>query len=181
MAPRRALLVAAIAFVAMPCLAAAQIEPGGKVRVSVRKEGSGAGMERLTGIVVALEGGALALDVRGKGAVLVSYGDILGIEASRGRSKLRGMGRGVLIAAGVGAIAGLVQGDDPPGFMAFSATDKAMIFGVLAVPVGAVIGAVVGVERWERVEPARVRLSLLPVRGGAGVSVSVGFSGRGKR
>jgi hypothetical protein len=44
-----------------------------------------------------------------------------------------------------------------------------------------VIGAAVGVERWEKVEPARVRLGLLPVRGGAGVTVSVGFSGRRTR
>ena len=173
-------MVAAVAFLALPCVAAAQYEPGGRVRVSLRKD-SPFGRERLTGVVAGLEQDALALQVKGQGAVLVPYTDILEIEASRGRSRLRGMGCGLVIGAGVGAIAGLAQGDDPQGIVSFSAADKAMIFGVLAVPIGAVIGAVVGVERWESVEPAKVRLSLLPVRGGAGVSVSVGFSGRGTR
>jgi hypothetical protein len=175
------LVVATVALLALPCVAAAQYEPGGRVRVSLRKD-SPFGKERLTGVVAGLEPDALALQVKGHGAVLVPYTDILKIEASRGRSRWRGMGRGVLIGTGVGVIAGLAQGDDPEGMlMAFSATDKAMIFGVLAMPLGAVIGAAVGVERWESVEPAKVRFGLLPVRGGAGVSVSVAFSGRRTR
>jgi hypothetical protein len=180
MASRRSLVVVALAFLALPNVAAAQFEPGGKVRLGIRKD-SAVGEKRLTGIVASLDQDALALEVEGKGAVLVPYSDILKVEASHGRSRMRGMGCGLVIGAGVGAIAGLAQGDDSPGIVSFNAPEKAIMFGVLAVPVGAVIGAIVGVERWERVEPARLRVGLLPVRGGAGVAVSVGFSGRRTR
>jgi hypothetical protein len=180
MAPRRSLVMTALALLALPCVAAAQFEAGGRVRLGIRKD-STVGKERLTGVVEALEQDALTLQVKGQGAVLVPYGDILKVEASRGRSAKSGAGRGALFGIAVGVIAGLAQGSDQPGIVAFSAGEKALFFGILGAPVGAAIGAVVGVERWERVEPARVRLGFLPVRGGAGVAVSVGFSGRGRR
>lgn len=74
---------------------------------------------------------------------------------SRGRSAIRSAGTGLLAGFITGAAIGFLSGDDPEGFMAFSAEDKALIFGVgLAVP-SAVVGALIGVARpresWHRV------------------------------
>lgn len=45
--------------------------------------------------------------------------------------------KGMLIGVGVGMILGFADGDDPPGWFSFSATDKAILFGILFTPIGA--------------------------------------------
>ena len=52
-------------------------------------------------------------------------------------------GKGFLIGAGVGILSGLISGDDPPGFISFSAADKALIFSIPLSAVGLIIGAAI--------------------------------------
>jgi hypothetical protein len=75
---------------------------------------------------------------------------------SRGAGALRGAGFGFLIGAVGGAGIGLASGDDPPGFMAFNATDKAIILGVGLGGACAVVGGVLRFAapgmRWDPVD-----------------------------
>ena len=51
--------------------------------------------------------------------------------------------KGFFIGLGIGAAAGFIAGDDPPGFLSFSAADKALFFSVPTSLIGLVIGAAV--------------------------------------
>lgn len=51
--------------------------------------------------------------------------------------------KGFLIGIGVGAAAGFISGDDPPGFIAFSAAEKAVVFSIPGSLVGLIVGAAV--------------------------------------
>ena len=63
-----------------------------------------------------------------------------------GESKvLQGMGLGVLIGGGIGALIGLASGDDTQGFIRFSAGEHAAIGAVLFGGVGFVIGTIAGI------------------------------------
>lgn len=55
-----------------------------------------------------------------------------------------GMGRGALIGAGAGALFGLLQGDSKGEFLAFSAGEKALVYGTALGAVGLVVGGVLG-------------------------------------
>jgi len=56
----------------------------------------------------------------------------------------KGMGTGFLIGAGTGAVIGFAGGNDRPGFMSFSAGEKAAIVGLGLGGTGLIIGTVVG-------------------------------------
>jgi hypothetical protein len=121
---------------------------------------------------------------------------IAGLERSLGgrsgrKRAARGAGIGLVAGAVTGVLVGLVSGDDPCErdqflgcFLAFSAGEKAAMYGIALGAVGTIGGAVAGAsrsgERWERgatvFASERVGVHLLPAgRGGAGISVSVGF------
>jgi hypothetical protein len=51
---------------------------------------------------------------------------------------------GALIGVGVGAVAGLALGNDPSGWLAYTAEEKALEGSIIALPVGALIGAIIG-------------------------------------
>ncbi|MBO0936765.1 hypothetical protein J2I47_09445 [Fibrella sp. HMF5335] len=54
----------------------------------------------------------------------------------------RGAGvKGLLMGTGVGALVGVVQGSDPPGWFSFSAGDKAVLFGIIGGLAGLISGA----------------------------------------
>lgn len=101
------------------------------------------------------------------GAIVhVPLGSVTELEVSRGRRTagsraLRGAGFGLLAGAGSGAVIGFASGDDPAGFMSFSAEEKALMAGVLMGGAGAVLGTVVGLlsrgEQWEAVPLNSVR------------------------
>ena len=83
-----------------------------------------------------------------------------------------------------GILIGLASGDDETGLLAFSAGEKALIYGVGLGAVGTFGGAVAGAswssERWERgatvFANGRVGVHVVPAgRRGAGLAVSVGF------
>lgn len=58
---------------------------------------------------------------------------------------LQKMGMGMLVGGGVGALIGLASGDDPPGFLSFSAGQKAMAVGLMLGLAGGIGGLIVGI------------------------------------
>lgn len=77
----------------------------------------------------------------------------------KGRGALIGLGAG----AATGALIGLVSGDDPPGWFAFTAEEKALGLGVIFAPVGALVGALVAPgTQWAPVSAASA--GSMPVR-----------------
>jgi hypothetical protein len=111
-------------------------------------------------------------------------------EASRAPSR-KGKGAliGILIGAGASVAVGLAAGDDcsnsPPGDDLFSRLDRNLCFdsketglmtAILAVPVGALIGALAAPgEKWETVDVTRVRVGVAPTRG-RGLEVRLALS-----
>ena len=73
-----------------------------------------------------------------------NYDQLRQVTVRRKASTVRGLGYGALIGFGIGAIAGLASGDDPSGWFAYTAEQKAIVAGVLGIPVGAVIGVIAG-------------------------------------
>lgn len=135
------------------------------------------------------------------GPIEVETTSVLRLERSlgrrpRGKAALRGAGIGLLAGVTSGVLLGFASGDDrcphpedPRSvncffFFGFSAGDKAAMYGIALGTLGTIGGAVVGAarsgERWERGATVfaneRVGVRVLPAgRGGAGISVSVGF------
>jgi hypothetical protein len=71
-------------------------------------------------------------------------------ERSHTKGALQGLGLGILVGGGVGAVVGYAQGDDPqcePGtFICFRmrAQDKAMLDGLIGGGIGGIAGAIIG-------------------------------------
>ena len=122
----------------------------------------------LVGQVVATDDGLLTLRVAdGTGRVIVRRQDITSMALSEGRAS-RGKGAlvGAVVGAGVGVLAGYAAGDDPPGWFAFTAGQKAAAFALLLTPIGTLIGLVAPrEERWTELRPDRIGLNLTSVRG----------------
>ncbi len=95
-----------------------------------------------------------------------------GLGALLGRSPRARMGAGIglLIGAFSGAFIGLASGDDPPGFLSFTAEEKAALGAFVFGGLGGVIGLIAGTaspgERWEDVPLNRLRVSVGPQRDG---------------
>ncbi len=63
------------------------------------------------------------------------------------RSPWRGVGIGAAAGAALGVTSGFISGDDPSGWFALQAEEKALILGItLAIP-GAVVGGLVGLAQ----------------------------------
>jgi hypothetical protein len=103
---------------------------------------------------------------------------VRGERRPRGGGALRGLGFGLLVGGGGGAIIGYASGDDDPGFLSFSAEEKALMGAVAFGGIGAVLGAVMGAAapgyNWHPVV-APVRVNVAPLPDGR---VSVGFTQR---
>lgn len=56
----------------------------------------------------------------------------------------RSAGYGALIGLGIGVITGLAHGDDPPGFLSFSAGAYATLFGITGAEAGSLLGVIIG-------------------------------------
>ena len=133
----------------------------------------------LMGTVVAADERRLVLQVSGRSQpVILRREDISAMVVSewrrtRGKGALMGAG----IGAGVGLLMGFLSGDDPPGWFAFTAGEKAVMLAVALAPIGVLVGlAVPPAERWREVPTDRIRLSLAPARGGgAAVSLRLAF------
>ncbi len=104
--------------------------------------------------------------------LLVPVASINRLEGSRGRksNSAEGAGIGLLVGAATGAIIGLASGDDEPGFITWTAEQKAGVGAVLLGGVGGVIGLIAGAtittDRWNEVPVDRLRVSFAPQRDG---------------
>ena len=157
------------------------LEPGSRVRVSVRRIGSDL-LVRKVGSLLAVRRDSLFLKEAGTNdSTVVALTQVSRIEVSRGRRghTLQGMGIGLLAGAGFGALIGYASGDDEAGFLSFSAGDKAVLGGMGGGILGTLIGAIGGSARtdsWVDVPVRRVNIGLLPTRSrGAGLGVTVTF------
>lgn len=108
---------------------------------------------------------------------------VLEVSIDRHGHALKGLGMGTLVGAGTGAVLGLASGDDPPGFLAFTAGEKALVLGVFFGATGAVVGLIAGAltrsDVWSPVtagSPPPVDVSLLPFTGERGTGLRVGVS-----
>ena len=59
---------------------------------------------------------------------------------NRTSGALEGGAIGIVSGLAIGVVLGLSSGDDPPGFMSFSASDKAALYGIMGAALGALAG-----------------------------------------
>lgn len=175
---RRFLVVGLIAVVVAMRVAQADepgpVAPGSRVRLTAQSVSG----KRLVGTVVGLDEATLTLQRQGaKETLQVPRGAITTLEVSRHRSrKGKGAGIGALVGLGAAVAIGLGAGDDDDCVFCYSKGETAAIFGILTVPAGALLGlAVAPGEKWVASSPDRLRVSVVPVRGGAGLTVSLRF------
>lgn len=135
------------------------IQPGMRVRVF-----TSATAEPVTGKVLSLEGRVLTMVGDQSGTPIgVSRDSITQVDVSRGRrSRGKAVLNGVLVGVGSAFVLGMLSGDDPPNqFLAFSALEKGVLFNILTVPAGALIGLIAGPgpERWTTTTPTSAKVS----------------------
>lgn len=114
--------------------------------------------------------------------VFVSRGSVKRLEVGLGTRSHAGQGAlaGLFIGAGVGVIAGVAEGSDPPNsLIGFSAGDKAAILGLTLGGVGAALGALIGSgvteDDWHEYRPSDVHVTLRPELRGVGLGMSLSF------
>jgi hypothetical protein len=154
--------------------------PGMTVPVALPRPGA-----RPIGRLVAVDDDAITVRFDGqRQAFRVPRPLIAGLEVNRGGRPrvLRKMAAGAGVGALAGILIGVASGNDDPGFMSFTAEEKAMVAGVGLGILGAGIGTIVGLAqpraRWVRVELSAPRAGLLvrPRRpGGFSAALTVRF------
>ena len=130
-----------------------ELQPGARVRVSA----PGIVANHYVGTVLSRSGDTLQLGGPNAAPVNVPVNRITSLEISRGKSRLRGAGRGVLWGTPIGLVVGLASAnslEDCSDFGCGDASSGERGAYVLASTLGgalwgAGIGAIVGRERWE--------------------------------
>jgi len=175
-----ALLTASTAQVRLVSAQVAELQVGAKVRL--RAPGTVAG--RLEGIVVARGRDSVTLTSSRPAPVAVPIASITEASVSRGKSHWGGAWKGYLWGAGVGGALGLIgaMGNEKCDAATDSACDNWSVEDVSVIAgfsaaIGAGIGAVIGAERWQRLDfPTRVTLGAS--RRGLQVGLIVPLRGR---
>ena len=158
------------------------LAPGARVRVSVPTFNPTTrlrGQARWVGTLVTLSADTLVLKPKDQSAPLaIPLASVTRLDVSRGRVSCTG--RGILtgslasLALGLGLLASASPediGDAPPAAgLIFLA-----VFTVPGAVIGGIVGSKVGGERWEPVPLDRIRVSILPQRGG-GVRLAAAFT-----
>ena len=135
---------------------------------------------RITGRITALDDTTVTVAVasgRGKNRMVLHRRDITGMEIRwGGRPRSTNILIGTALGAGVGALVGLASGDDDPSvFLALKAEEKALIFAVPLALVGALIGLALPAEDWQPAPQDCIGVSVWPVPGRAGLSLTYSF------
>jgi hypothetical protein len=152
---------------AAPLGAQVMLQPGAKVRITAPT----AGVERFQGTVIATGD---TIDVaRGDARVRVPAAAVTRLELSRGKGRLAGAGRGALWGGGIGLALGAITSgqrdeyadcDDLEPFVEcdpYSTGEWLAINTVGGAAWGALIGAIVGKERWDVIPvPGATRTSM---------------------
>ena len=147
-----------------------RLEPGMRVRVNAPEQAS----KRIVGTLTAVDASVLTIQTSND-EVVVRRDAIQTLELSERRGWKR---RGALIGAGLGLVAAVIAAaaeDEPEPFIngrpLFTRTDMGMMYGILAVPVGAIAGALIAPgERWASAPSAFVG----PAKGADGRGLQFG-------
>jgi len=142
----------------------AEVQPGARVRL--RAPGIVAG--RYTGVVLSRTGDSMTVSRAAGQAVAVPFAAGTSLEISRGKSRMKGAGKGALWGGGSMALlfaslpgsAKECRGTSSGTRCTNLSVGESMLIGGTGGSFwGALIGALIGAERWDRAEmPARVAL-----------------------
>jgi len=107
--------------------------------------------QEIRGELLTVKGSRLLLmDSSSLSGVTLDIGEISLIRVVKKSKFFKGLGYGSLLGVGIGAMLGLAQGDDEPGFMSWKAGDYALILGlaggVLGGSVGGILGSLEGID-----------------------------------
>jgi hypothetical protein len=152
-----------------------ELDPGTRVRLQAPSAVAG----KLIGVVIARSRDSLTVSRSNAMPVTLPVSALTSLEVSRGKSHGRGAAKGALWGGGVFAVLGLVlpMDDCPNGTSSDTcSTEGSRAEGVLwaatsGAMAGALVGGIVGAERWERAE-LPLQLGVRPLSGG-GVHVAV--------
>ena len=132
-----------------------------------------------TGELIAVSAESITLRASESSApAILPRQDVTQLELSLARSR---KGTGALLGLGVGAVTGALigfsSGDDPPGFISFTAEGKAALMAFMLAPIGALIGLIGAQgEQWAPISVEQVQLKAGVGTGGtSGVLVTVRF------
>jgi hypothetical protein len=129
------------------------IQPGARVRLRAPSAQQG----RIQGEVVRISRDSVELARKGGRTIVLPLRDLSEIEQSTGRSHLEGAGVGLVAGALSGGVlvgASVLVGADLCVYVSCLRNDPAgaiggfLIGAALSAPVGALIGSILGVERW---------------------------------
>jgi len=152
-----------------------ELDPGTRVRLQAPSAVAG----KLTGVVIARSGDSLTVSRSNAMPVTLPVSALTSLEVSRGKSHGHGAAKGALWGGGVFAVLGLVLPieDCPDGTSsdtcsaAGSRTEGVLWAAASGAMAGALVGGIVGAERWERAA-LPLQLGVRPLSGG-GVQVAV--------
>ena len=156
--------------------ASSPVRPGAEVRVASPTTSGQFVVDEMDSEILTLRdssGATLRVPLASLTRLSVSHG-----RRSAGAGALRGAFLGFAGGAVSGIILGYVAGDDPEGFVAFTAEQKAGAYGLLLGVGSGLVGMVVGLaspgERWESVPLERVRAGVAR-DGGLAVGYTIRF------
>lgn len=144
-----------------------ELQPGARVRITA--PGIVAG--RYAATVLTRSTDTVRVSAPGKAPFDIPVGRITSLEVSRGNSRALGAVRGVLWGGGIGLAVGTIVAttdESSPNYNNLSAAEIIAYSTLSGGFYGAIIGAIVGRERWEAFEmPVRTSLRVQPGRVGA--------------
>jgi len=179
----RSTILAVAAFTLIPLGAVAaqavQLQSGDRIRITATPYA----LKNRTARVLSVRNDSLLLQVAPAETLTVALAGVTQLDVSTGRRRhtLRGVGIGALAGVASGALIGFASGDDPPGWFAMTASEKAALggatLGVAGLVVGAVVGALKVSDRWTSVPlgAGQATPSLQLGRGGARLGMAVSF------
>ena len=182
----RSTMLAVAAFTLIPvgamaaqAVQAVQLESGTRIRITATPYA----LKNRTARVLSVRNDSLLLQVAPADTLAVALAGVTQLDVSTGRRRhtLQGAGIGALAGVASGALLGFADGDDPPGFLSMTASEKAALGGATLGVAGLVIGTVVGAlkvsDRWTSVPigAAPVTPSLQVGRSGARLGVAMSF------
>ena len=176
---RTSRLLLTLALLALPLASVdaqlAELTPGTKVRLRAPTAVAG----QLKGLVIARTNDSVTVTRENATPVAIPLAALTSLEISRGKSRLRGAGKGALWGAGSASLLfALIPADDcaagesGPACETLSVGESVALGAIGGAMWGVLIGALVGSERWERaILPSQVTVA--PAPRGRGLQVGL--------
>lgn len=167
---RHPMIVVALLAVAQPARAQlTEVQPGARVRV----QAPGVVAGRFVGTVLQRTADTVRLGAPNALPVDVPVSRITSFEMSRGNSRMLGAGVGALWGGAIGLGIGLLVAAQDNSYFPVNSSEYVTSSTIGGAMWGAGIGALVGRERWDSFDlTSRSTMTLLPRRGGLGVSIA---------